>query len=67
MKLYRKRGLTRMTPWQPDTNMEGVTVSPEDSLAGSPRIGDMIAEDPTNNSRWLVSASYFARNYEEVK
>jgi len=56
-----------MTPWQPDTNMEGVTVSPEDSLAGSPRIGDMIAEDPTNNSRWLVSASYFARNYEEVK
>jgi len=56
-----------MRPWTPETDMEGVTISPEDSLAGSPKIGDMIAEDPTNNSRWLVSKAYFDRNYEEVK
>jgi hypothetical protein len=67
MKLYRKRGLTRMIPWNMETDMAGVSVSPEDSLAGSPRIGDMIAEDPSNNARWLVSKKYFDMNYEEVK
>jgi hypothetical protein len=67
MKLYRKRGLTRAEPWTIDTNMHNVSISAEDSAAGSPKIGDMIAHDQTNDSRWLISKAYFDKNYEESK
>ena len=64
-KLYRKKGVTPMDPWTPETDMTGVSVSDADREAGSPKDGDMIATDPWNAAdRWLVSAAYFADNYE---
>lgn len=67
MKLYRKKGAQPMEPWTPKTNMDGVSVSEPDALAGSPKAGDMIATNPQNGAdRWLVAAAYFAENYEEA-
>jgi hypothetical protein len=67
MKLYRKRGLTRMEPWNDQTDMQGVSISQEDRDKGSPKRGDMIAQSTTNpNDRWLISKIYFETNYEET-
>jgi hypothetical protein len=67
MKLYRKRGLTRMEPWNEQTDMQGVSISQEDRDKGSPKRGDMIAQSTTNpNDRWLISKLYFETNYEEI-
>lgn len=67
MKTYRKKGATPMLPWTPETDMDGVSVSVEDILEGSPKSGDMIATNPQNPAdRWLVAAAYFAENYEEA-
>jgi len=67
MKLYRKRGLTRMEPWNEQTDMKGVSIGQEDRDKGSPKRGDMIAQSTTNpNDRWLISKIYFETNYEEV-
>jgi hypothetical protein len=68
MKLYRKRGLTRMEPWDETTNMDGVSIGQDDRNNGSPRRGDMIAQNTTNpNDRWLISRIYFETNYEEAE
>jgi len=68
VKLYRKRGLTRMEPWNDQTDMQGVSISQEDRDKGSPKRGDMIAHDPRNpGDRWLMSKAYFETNYEEVE
>jgi hypothetical protein len=66
MKLYRKRGLTRMIPWDDQVNMQGVTVDENDRQRGSPQKGDMIAEDTRDGNRWLISKAYFEANYEEA-
>lgn len=45
---------------------DGISVSEEDKLAGSPKIGDMIARNPQNhNDQWLISAKYFNNNFEK--
>jgi hypothetical protein len=68
MKLYRKRGLTRMSPWDEQTNMDGVSISQDDRDKGSPKRGDMIAQSTLNpDDRWLISKIYFEANYEEVE
>ena len=42
----------------------GVSISPEDVVAGSPKEGDMIAVNPENNlDLWLVNKEYFEKNY----
>jgi hypothetical protein len=67
MKLYRKLGLTRMEPWDEQTNMDGVSIAKDDRENGSPRKGDMIAQNITNpDDRWLISKLYFETNYEEA-
>jgi hypothetical protein len=67
MKLYRKRGLTRMEPWNEQVNMDGVSISQDDRDKGSPKRGDMIAQNTLNpGDRWLISKIYFETNYEEV-
>ena len=44
-----------------------ISVSSEDSKAGSPKDGDMIARNPKNHDdQWLVAAEYFNDNFEEV-
>lgn len=56
-----------MQSWNPDIHMQGVSISEADLKAGSPKLGDMIAENPSDpNDRWLVARSYFLENYESV-
>ena len=44
-----------------------VSISSEDILAGSPKIGDMIGRNPKNhNDKWLVAKQYFEDNFEEI-
>ncbi len=67
MKNYRKKQLQPMEPWTPETDMTGVSVSDADKANGSPRDGDMIAVNPSDQTdRWLVAADFFAANYEEA-
>jgi hypothetical protein len=65
---YRRKQIAELRPWTPGDDMSGVSVSVEDSKAGSPKPGDMIARNPKNRAdRWLVAAEYFAYNFEMVE
>jgi hypothetical protein len=64
MPLYQKSEKQELTPWTVTTNMAGVSVSPEDRVCGSPKLGDMIAVNAKNpRDKWLVSKSFFEENY----
>lgn len=53
-----------MTPWTPEIDMAGVSVSDADKAAGSPKPGDWIARNPQNHDdKWLVAADFYAQNY----
>ena len=68
MKYYRKKEAQPMEPWTENYDMQGVSISEEDQLRGSPKQGDMIAINQNNaEDRWLVSSEFFARNYEEAQ
>jgi len=44
-----------------------VSISDVDLKNGSPKIGDMIARNPTNhNDQWLVAEKYFKDNFEII-
>lgn len=46
---------------------EGISVSHEDVVAGSPKEGDMIARNPKNHKdKWLVAKQYFNDNFELI-
>lgn len=65
-KSYRRKGHVEAIPWTPDTNMNNVSVSAEDKLAGSPKTGDYIGRNPNNhNDMWLIAKAYFNQYYEE--
>lgn len=70
MTLYQKHRRTQiaeMAAWTPDFDMTGVSVSEPDRQNGSPKEGDKIARNPANHDdRWLVSAAYFAANFEPL-
>ena len=62
---YKRKGLSEMKPYVFGENMEGVSISHEDVVNGSPQIGDMIARNPKNhNDQWLVAKDYFEDNLE---
>ena len=64
---YRRTQIAEMTPWVPDLDMYGVSISDPDKEAGSPKAGDMIARNPKNHDdMWLVAAQYFADNFEPL-
>jgi hypothetical protein len=43
--------------------IDGISISPPDKKAGSPKPGDMIARNPKNHvDQWLVAAQYFSDN-----
>lgn len=64
---YRRSAIAEMTPWNPDFDMTGISVSAPDVAAGSPKDGDMIARNPKNHAdKWLVAAQYFADNFEPM-
>jgi len=64
-KQYKRKAIAELRPYVDGESMEGVMVSEEDARAGSPKVGDMIARNPKNHAdQWLVSAAYFADNFE---
>ena len=65
---YRRKQIAELRPWLLGDDMTGISVSPEDTKAGSPKEGDMIARNPKNHAdQWLVAAAYFADNFEPVE
>ena len=53
-----------MKPYTLGDNLEGVSVSPEDTL----ETGGMIAVNPDNNKdKWYISKAFFEANYEVVE
>lgn len=66
-KSYRRKQIAELRPYVEGEALEGVSISEVDRAAGSPKTGDMIARNPKNHAdQWLVSAVYFADNFEEV-
>jgi len=62
-KAYKKIKVQFMRPYIPGEGMEGISVSPEDSLEE----GGMIAINPDNpKDQWYVAKKFFNENYEEV-
>ncbi len=59
-KKYRKRGTTLLRPYETGEDMDGISVSKEDT----PEVGGMIAYDPSDDAKWYVAKHYFEKNYE---
>lgn len=67
-KQYRRKQIAELRPYTAGEPTEGISVSPEDVKAGSPKEGDMIARNPKNHAdQWLVAAQYFADNFEPLE
>lgn len=65
---YRRKKIAELRPWKAGEDMGGISVSQEDSKAGSPKSGDMIARNPANHAdQWLVASAYFADNFDPVR
>ncbi len=66
-KQYRRRQIAELRPFQEGEVLESVSISSEDTKAGSPKEGDMIARNPANhNDQWLVAEKYFLENFEVI-
>ena len=66
-KKFVKTQITEMVPWEPDFDMENVSVAAINKETGSPRAGDMIARDPENHAdKWLVAEEFFKKNYKQA-
>ncbi len=67
-RLYRRTQLAEMRPYREGETLQSrVSISMADKEAGSPKVGDMIARNPDlQGDEWLVSAKYFAANFEPV-
>jgi hypothetical protein len=64
---YRRTQIAEMREWYEHDTMEGVAVSAVDLMAGSPKLGDMIARNPANHAdKWLVAEKYFIDNFEPL-
>ncbi|EKF43302.1 hypothetical protein NA8A_04703 [Nitratireductor indicus C115] len=64
---FRRKQIAELRPYVPGDDLEGVSVAPADTIAGSPKLGDMIARNPKNHEDlWLVAAQYFSDNFEPV-
>lgn len=64
---YRRSQIAEIRPYVLGESMEGVSISAPDKAAGSPKAGDMIAQNPKNHAdKWLVAAQYFADNFEPL-
>lgn len=62
---YRRSQIAELRPYELGESMDGISISKPDKEAGSPKEGDMIARNPKNHADlWLVSARYFADNFE---
>lgn len=62
---YRHRQVAELRPYEPGEPMDGISISPADREAGSPKPGDMIARNPKDHTdKWLVAQRYFMENFE---
>lgn len=63
---YRRKQIAELRPYIPGEHLgDRISISAADQKAGSPKAGDMIARNPANHDdQWLVSAAYFAANFE---
>ncbi|MCP4489302.1 MAG: hypothetical protein GY820_18620 [Gammaproteobacteria bacterium] len=62
MKLYRKKLLQPMRPYQPGEDTSNISVNREDTL----EVGGMVAHNPDNPvDQWYVAKKYFEENYED--
>ena len=67
-KQYRRKQIAELRQWEPGDDMTSISISAEDTKAGSPSAGDMIARNPANHAdQWLVAQAYFAVNFEEER
>lgn len=74
-KQYRRIGFTEARPVTVEEiakiieeNPERISISEEDIKNGSPKLGDMIAQNPLNtNDKWLISEEYFQKNFIVVE
>ena len=75
-KKYKRTQIAEMRPVLTEESTTGelwvesedihVSISTEDILGGSPRLGDMVARNPKNHrDQWLVSQKYFMANFGE--
>lgn len=67
-KIYKKKvtAKVKMRPYKEGEKLERVSISQADIENGSPKLGDMIACNITNEGDlWLVNQKYFKENYEE--
>jgi len=66
---YLQRTVKELRPYIEGEKLPAtLAISPADSKAGSPKLGDMIARNPKNHQdQWLVSAQYFADNFEPME
>jgi hypothetical protein len=68
-KKYRRKQIAELRPYiEGEILSDRVSISLADNEAGSPKPGDMIARNPKNHEdQWLVSAAYFADNFEAAE
>lgn len=65
-KWYKRKCLSEMREFVDGESLPAsVSISQADRLAGSPKVGDMIARNPKNHDdQWLVAKAYFNDNLE---
>lgn len=78
-KKYKRKSISEMRPVTSEEvelgrliitrsqSREPISVSEEDLMNGSPKLGDMIARNPKNHKdQWLVAKAYFEDNLEPI-
>ena len=74
-KQYKRKGLSEMRPVTDREVKDGadmmkanrISISDDDLVEGSPKVGDMIARNPVKHTdQWLVTKEYFNKNLEAV-
>lgn len=64
---YRRRQSAELRPYVAGESLDGISLTDVNRQEGSPKAGDMIARNPKDpRDQWLVSAAYFAENYDPV-
>lgn len=64
---YARTNIVEMRRYVNGEDMTGISISTEDRLHGSPKVGDMIARNPANHAdKWLVAEAYFHANFTVV-
>ena len=66
-KFYKRKSISELRPYILGEDMTDISVSKEDTLAGSPLPNDLIARNPKNHKdQWLVAEQYAKDNLELI-